>query len=48
MEEIDSMQWQKVATEDLRQGGSLQVEMKSPVFMKGKKEVTANLFDLCI
>nr|XP_035934534.1 regulator of G-protein signaling protein-like [Halichoerus grypus] len=32
MEEMDSMQWQKIATEDLRQGGSLQVELKSPVF----------------
>ncbi|XP_016080147.1 PREDICTED: regulator of G-protein signaling protein-like [Miniopterus natalensis] len=33
MEEMDSMQWQKLATEDLRQGGSLQVELKSPVFL---------------
>ncbi|XP_058394059.1 regulator of G-protein signaling protein-like isoform X2 [Diceros bicornis minor] len=33
MEEMDSMQWQKIATEDLRQGGSLQVEPKSPVFL---------------
>ncbi|XP_004688205.1 PREDICTED: regulator of G-protein signaling protein-like [Condylura cristata] len=33
MEGMDSMQWQKVATEDLRQGGSLQVELKSPVFL---------------
>uniref|UniRef100_A0A8C0WCF0 RGS domain-containing protein n=1 Tax=Castor canadensis TaxID=51338 RepID=A0A8C0WCF0_CASCN len=40
MEEIDSMQWQKVATEDLRQGGSLQVEMKSPVFMKDVSKMT--------
>ncbi|XP_044123179.1 regulator of G-protein signaling protein-like [Neovison vison] len=32
MEEMDSMQWQKIATEDLKQGGSLQVELKSPVF----------------
>ncbi|XP_040490435.1 regulator of G-protein signaling protein-like, partial [Ursus maritimus] len=32
MEKMDSMQWQKIATEDLRQGGSLQVELKSPVF----------------
>ncbi|XP_073071849.1 regulator of G-protein signaling protein-like [Manis javanica] len=30
MEEMDSMQWQKIATEDLRQGGSLRVELKSP------------------
>ncbi|KAL2771199.1 regulator of G-protein signaling protein-like isoform 1 [Daubentonia madagascariensis] len=33
MEEMDSMQWQKIATEDLRQGGSLQVELSSPVFL---------------
>ncbi|KAG8517139.1 Regulator of G-protein signaling protein-like, partial [Galemys pyrenaicus] len=33
MEGMDSMQWQKIATEDLRQGGSLQVELKSPVFL---------------
>ncbi|XP_053765150.1 regulator of G-protein signaling protein-like isoform X2 [Panthera pardus] len=31
MEKMDSLQWQKIATEDLRQGGSLQVELKSPV-----------------
>lgn len=30
------MQWQKIATEDLKQGGSLQVELKSPVFQAGK------------
>ncbi|XP_075853112.1 regulator of G-protein signaling protein-like [Microcebus murinus] len=33
MEEMDSMHWQKIATEDLRQGGSLQVELLSPVFL---------------
>ncbi|KAM6217284.1 regulator of G-protein signaling protein-like [Rhynchocyon petersi] len=33
MEEMDSLQWQKIATEDLRQGGSLQVELTSPVFL---------------
>nr|XP_044614435.1 regulator of G-protein signaling protein-like isoform X1 [Equus asinus] len=33
MEEMDSMQWQKIATEDLKQGGSLQVQLKSPVFL---------------
>uniref|UniRef100_A0A8C8YKF1 Regulator of G protein signaling like 1 n=1 Tax=Prolemur simus TaxID=1328070 RepID=A0A8C8YKF1_PROSS len=33
MEEMDSMQWQKIATEDLRQGGSLQVELLPPVFL---------------
>ncbi|XP_069315620.1 regulator of G-protein signaling protein-like [Eulemur rufifrons] len=33
MEEMDSMQWQKIATEDLRQGGSLQVELSPPVFL---------------
>lgn len=33
---MDSMQWPKIATEDLRQGGSLWVEMKSPVFLAGK------------
>ncbi|KAG5202539.1 hypothetical protein JEQ12_003929 [Ovis aries] len=33
MEEMESMQWQKIATEDLKQGGSLRVERKSPVFL---------------
>ncbi|XP_008561512.1 PREDICTED: regulator of G-protein signaling protein-like, partial [Galeopterus variegatus] len=33
MDEMDSMQWQKIATDDLRQGGSLQVEVKSPVIL---------------
>lgn len=36
MEEMDSMQWQKIATEDLRQGGSLRVELKSPELLTGK------------
>ncbi|XP_049723894.1 regulator of G-protein signaling protein-like [Elephas maximus indicus] len=33
MEEMDSLQWQKIVTENLRQGGSLQVELTSPVFL---------------
>ncbi|XP_045439113.1 regulator of G-protein signaling protein-like [Pipistrellus kuhlii] len=33
MEEMDSVEWRKLATEDLRQDGSLQVELKSPVFL---------------
>ncbi|EPY74646.1 regulator of G-protein signaling-like protein [Camelus ferus] len=33
MEEMESMQWQKIATEDLKQGGSLRVERRSPVFL---------------
>ncbi|XP_036891195.1 regulator of G-protein signaling protein-like [Sturnira hondurensis] len=33
MEEMESMQWRKLASEDLRQGGSLQVELPSPVFL---------------
>ncbi|XP_042636453.1 regulator of G-protein signaling protein-like [Orycteropus afer afer] len=45
MEEMDSLQWQKVATENLRQGGSLQVELKSPVFLT---DITKMSFeDLC-
>ena len=36
MEEMESMQWQKIATEDLKQGGSLRIEKKSPVFLAGK------------
>ncbi|KFO30701.1 Regulator of G-protein signaling protein-like [Fukomys damarensis] len=35
MEEMESMEWQKIATKDLRQGGSLQVELTSPVFLEG-------------
>nr|XP_039315807.1 regulator of G-protein signaling protein-like [Saimiri boliviensis boliviensis] len=33
MKEMDSEQWQKIATEDLKRGGSLQVELASPVFL---------------
>ncbi|XP_015425376.1 PREDICTED: regulator of G-protein signaling protein-like [Myotis davidii] len=33
MEEMDSAQWRKLATEDLRHDGSLRVELKSPVFL---------------
>ncbi|XP_053519688.1 regulator of G-protein signaling protein-like [Artibeus jamaicensis] len=33
MEEMDSLQWPKLASEDLRQGGSLQVELQPPVFL---------------
>uniref|UniRef100_A0A8C5LBR1 Regulator of G-protein signaling like 1 n=1 Tax=Jaculus jaculus TaxID=51337 RepID=A0A8C5LBR1_JACJA len=40
MEEMTSIEWQKVATEDMRQGGSLQVEMKSPVFMEDISKMT--------
>ncbi|KAF7459957.1 hypothetical protein GHT09_019947 [Marmota monax] len=34
MEKMDSMQWPNVATENLRQAGSLQVELQSPVFLE--------------
>ncbi|KAM5202878.1 regulator of G-protein signaling protein-like isoform 3-T6 [Hipposideros larvatus] len=40
LEEMDSMQWQKIATEDLRQGGSLRVELKSPVFLADIEKMT--------
>ncbi|XP_006887843.1 PREDICTED: regulator of G-protein signaling protein-like [Elephantulus edwardii] len=40
MEEMDSLQWQKIASEDLRQGGSLQVEVTSPVFLKDVTKMT--------
>ncbi|KAM5237771.1 regulator of G-protein signaling protein-like [Ctenodactylus gundi] len=40
MEEMESMQWQKIATEDLGQGGSLQIELSSPVFLKDINEMT--------
>nr|KAF6397839.1 regulator of G protein signaling like 1 [Rousettus aegyptiacus] len=40
MEEMDSMQWPKIATEDLRQGGSLRVELKSPVFLTDIEKMT--------
>lgn len=43
MEEMDSMQWQKIATEDLRQGGSLRVELKSPVFLTGKVTIPLHI-----
>ncbi|KAM5295324.1 regulator of G-protein signaling protein-like [Glossophaga mutica] len=33
MEEMDSMQWHKLASEDLKQGGSLQVELQPPVLL---------------
>ncbi|XP_029422011.1 regulator of G-protein signaling protein-like [Nannospalax galili] len=40
MEEMESMQWQKVATENLKQGGSLQVELKSPMFLEDVSKMT--------
>ncbi|XP_057584608.1 regulator of G-protein signaling protein-like [Hippopotamus amphibius kiboko] len=40
MEEMESMQWQKIATEDLKQGGSLGVERKSPVFLADIKKMS--------
>ncbi|KAH0503536.1 Regulator of G-protein signaling protein-like [Microtus ochrogaster] len=41
LQKMDSMQWQKVATENLRQGGSLQVEMMaSPVFLEDVNKMT--------
>nr|XP_048277478.1 regulator of G-protein signaling protein-like isoform X1 [Myodes glareolus] len=41
LQEMDSMQWQKVATENLRQGGSLQVELTtSPVFLEDVTKMT--------
>uniref|UniRef100_A0A2K5QQG7 Regulator of G protein signaling like 1 n=1 Tax=Cebus imitator TaxID=2715852 RepID=A0A2K5QQG7_CEBIM len=33
MKEMDAKQWRKIATEDLRRGGSLQVELTPPVFL---------------
>uniref|UniRef100_A0A8C0HVN0 Regulator of G protein signaling like 1 n=1 Tax=Balaenoptera musculus TaxID=9771 RepID=A0A8C0HVN0_BALMU len=33
MEGMESMQWQKIATEDLKQGGSLRLERMTPVFL---------------
>lgn len=36
MKAMDSLQWEKVALENLEQGGSLQVELKPPVFLEGK------------
>ncbi|XP_006872621.1 PREDICTED: regulator of G-protein signaling protein-like [Chrysochloris asiatica] len=40
MEEMDSLQWQKIATEDSRQGGSLQVALMSPVLQTDIKNMT--------
>ncbi|XP_066113120.1 regulator of G-protein signaling protein-like [Saccopteryx bilineata] len=40
MEEMESMQWQKIATEDLRQGGSIQVEVKSPMFLEDTEKMS--------
>nr|XP_034369373.1 regulator of G-protein signaling protein-like isoform X1 [Arvicanthis niloticus] len=40
MQEIDSMQWQKVATENLQQGGSLQVELTTPVFLQDTSKMS--------
>ncbi|XP_049633537.1 regulator of G-protein signaling protein-like [Suncus etruscus] len=34
MKAMDSLQWEKVALENLEQGGSLQVELKPPVFLE--------------
>lgn len=36
MEEMESMPWQKIDSEDPQRGGSLRVELKSPVFREGK------------
>ncbi|XP_062067390.1 regulator of G-protein signaling protein-like [Lepus europaeus] len=33
LEEMDTAQWRRLAAEDLRQGGSLQVEVRAPVFL---------------
>ncbi|KAM4812169.1 LOW QUALITY PROTEIN: regulator of G-protein signaling protein-like [Urocitellus parryii] len=40
MEKMDSMQWPSVATENLRQAGSLQVELQSPVFLEDINNLT--------
>uniref|UniRef100_A0A4X1U1P9 Regulator of G protein signaling like 1 n=1 Tax=Sus scrofa TaxID=9823 RepID=A0A4X1U1P9_PIG len=40
MEEMESMQWQKIATEDLKQGGSLRIEKKSPVFLADMEKMS--------
>ncbi|KAM6166234.1 regulator of G-protein signaling protein-like [Erethizon dorsatum] len=40
MEEMESMQWDKITTEDLRRGGSLQVELTSPVFLQDTSKMT--------
>ncbi|XP_069912328.1 regulator of G-protein signaling protein-like isoform X2 [Oryctolagus cuniculus] len=33
LEEMDAAQWRRLAAEDLRQGGSLQLEVRAPVFL---------------
>ncbi|KAL6085768.1 hypothetical protein STEG23_027965, partial [Scotinomys teguina] len=40
MQEMESMQWEKVATENLRQGGSIRVEVTSPVFLEDVNKMT--------
>ncbi|XP_072802090.1 regulator of G-protein signaling protein-like isoform X4 [Vicugna pacos] len=40
MEEMESMQWQRIATEDLKQGGSLRVERRSPVFLADMEKMS--------
>ncbi|XP_040595095.1 regulator of G-protein signaling protein-like [Mesocricetus auratus] len=41
LQEMESMQWQKVATENLRRGGSLQVELTTaPVFLEDVNKMT--------
>ncbi|CAH6789301.1 Rgsl1 [Phodopus roborovskii] len=41
LQEMESLQWQKVATENLRQGGSLRVELTvSPVFLEDVSKMT--------
>ncbi|XP_060221071.1 regulator of G-protein signaling protein-like [Meriones unguiculatus] len=40
MQEMESMQWPRVATENLQQGGSLQVELMAPVFLEDINKMT--------
>ncbi|XP_075397561.1 regulator of G-protein signaling protein-like [Tenrec ecaudatus] len=40
MGEMDSLQWERIATEDPRQGGSLTVEVKSPVLLTDIRKMT--------
>ncbi|XP_058165301.1 regulator of G-protein signaling protein-like [Dasypus novemcinctus] len=40
MKEMESLQWEKIATEDLRQGGSLQVELMSQVLPEDISKMT--------
>ncbi|XP_051003552.1 regulator of G-protein signaling protein-like isoform X2 [Acomys russatus] len=40
MQEMDSMEWKKVATQNLRQSGSLQVEKTTPVFLTDFSKMT--------